>query len=340
MNAARPFRTATTAEFPLIDVGPYLAGEPAALERTGAEVRDALANLGFMMFRNTGIPRRLIDGAFAASRRFHALPLDEKMALKVNRHQIGYVPMAYTFNEAASVDGTKGLRRDASENLTFYQERSPDDPKVVAGERFRGLNQWPPEERLPGFRRAMVDYHMALMTLGYRLLPLFARALGMPAGYFDTWFRDPTCVIRMVRYPAVGELRTDQFGSASHTDAGFFTMLPQADEPGLQIQTPDGEWVDQPIVDDAFVVNSGNMLKQLSNDLFKATPHRVTTAVDRDRHSLAFFFNPDLDDIIAPVSSCVSSERPAKYQPVVYRDWYTWYLEKTYAHYQRRDAAE
>lgn len=340
MATTRPFRTATTAEFPLIDVGPFLAGEPGAIERTAGEVRAALSNLGFMMFRNTGIRQRLIEDAFAASRRFHALPLDEKMALKVNRHQIGYVPMAYTFNEAASVDGTRGLRRDASENLTFYQERSPDDPKVLAGERFRGLNQWPAEDRLPGFRKAMVDYHMALMTLGYAVLPLFARALGMPADHFDGWFKDPTCVIRMVRYPAIGELRSDQFGASSHSDAGFITMLPQADQPGLQIQTPDGEWVDQPIVPDAFVVNSGNMLKQLSNDLFKATPHRVTTAVDTDRYSLAFFFNPDLDDVIAPVSSCVSADRPAKYQPVVYRDWYTWYLEKTYAHYQQPDAAE
>jgi isopenicillin N synthase-like dioxygenase len=338
MTMQRPFRTATREEFPTLDAGPYLAGEQGALEELAAGIRHALENVGFMMLVNHGIDWRIVDDAFANAKRFHDLPLETKLALKVNEHQIGYVPMNATFNQAAEVDSTKSLKRDVSANLTFYQERAADDPKVLSVERFRGRNQWPGEATLPGFRAAMLAYHDAMAALGYRLLPVYAVALGMPAAFFDDYFRDPTLVVRMIKYDAVGELRADQHGASSHTDAGFITMLPQANVAGLQIKTRDGEWLDQPVVPHSLVVNSGNMLKRWSNDRFLATPHRVTTAVEADRYSLPFFFNPDLDDVIVPVSSCCGDGNPAKYKPIVYRDWFAWYLSKTYSH--QRQAAE
>ncbi len=338
---ARPFRTATREEFPTLDVGPYLAGEAGALESLAQELNRACCDVGFMMIVNHGVPQDIINDAFAAIARFHALPLEEKLALKVNNHQIGYVPMAYTFNEAAPVDGSeKVAKRDASENFTYNTDRTPDDPKVVSGERFRGLNQWPAPDRVPGFREAMVRYHETMTELGYRLLPVYAAALDLAPDFFGDYFKDPTTVVRAVRYPDVGELRDDQFGASSHTDAGFITFLPQAAEPGLQIQTRGGEWLDQPVVPGAFVVNSGNVLKRWSNDRFIATPHRVTTSVGRDRYSLPFFFNPDLDDCIECLPTCTGLDNPPKYEPFTYRDWYTWYLEKTYAHYQNKNAAE
>jgi isopenicillin N synthase-like dioxygenase len=340
MASDRPFRTAKTDEFPIIDIGAYLAGEPGALETLADQVGDALESVGFMMWVGHGLDWDIVDRAFDGARQFHHLPLDEKMRLRVNEHQIGYVPMNFTFNESHSVDSTKGLKRNASENLTYYQERPADDPKVVSGERFRGLNQWPGEDAAPGFQQSQVAYHAMMSALGYRMLPIYARALGMPDDYFAEYFKDPTLVVRMIRYPAVGELRSDQFGSASHTDAGFITMLPQSNERGLQIKTPAGEWVDQPMVTEGVIVNSGNMLKRWSNDRFIATPHRVTTSVGQDRYSLPFFFNPDLDDLIVPVESCCGPDNPVRYEPLLYRDFYTDYLAKTYTHYQTHDAAE
>lgn len=335
----RPYRTATQGEFPILDVGPWLAGEPDALEPLAAQVREALTNSGFMMWVNHGLDWNVIERGFEGARQFHELPLEEKMKIRVNEHQSGYVPMNFTFNEGHAVDGTGGLKRDASENLTYWQERAPDDPKVLSGERFRALNRWPDEALAPGFRTSQIAYHEMMSDLGFRMLPVYARALGMPADFFDDKFRDPTLVVRMVRYPAMGELRDDQFGASSHTDAGFITMLPQAREPGLQIKTPAGEWIDQPVVNRGVVVNSGNMLRRWSNDRFLATPHRVTTAVERDRYSLAYFFNPDLDDVIEPVESCCGAGDPARYEPIRYGDFFAAYLAKTYTHYQTPKAA-
>ena len=246
--------------------------------------------------------------------------------------------MGLSLNKNHSVDGTEGLKSNAMENLTYHQDRAPDDPKVVSGERFRCLNQWPDSEKAPGFRESQMVFHTMMADLGYRMLPVYARALGMPADYFSGYFRDPTILVRMVKYPAIGALREDQFGSASHTDAGFITMLPQSNQPGLQIKSPDGEWVDHPRKEASLIVNAGNMMRRWSNDRFLASPHRVTAATTEDRYSLAFFFNPDLDDIISPVESCCTAEHPGKYEPLRYGDFFADYLAGAYAN-QRRNAA-
>ena len=339
MTVARGFRTATLEEFPVIDVGPCLAGAPDALEETAGEIRRAMESLGFMMFRNTGVSQPVVDAAFAASRRFHALPDTERMKVAVDRNQRGYIPMGGTLNEYTPVGSSAGLRKDASEVMVVWRERTPHDPKVLAGVPLCGLNRWPAETVVPGYRNAILTFLDAATTLGFRMLPAFARALDMPADAFDGFFRDPTVVLRLVRYPAVGEIRRDQFGSNPHTDSSFVTYLPQADIEGLQIQTPSGEWVDQPIVPGAFVVNSGNMLKRFSNDRFKATPHRVTTAVDRDRHSIACFFSPDLDDVVAPVAACVGPDNPPRYEPVAFGAWFATFLAGSYSHLRDRPAA-
>ncbi|MBO6781903.1 MAG: isopenicillin N synthase family oxygenase [Alphaproteobacteria bacterium] len=332
MTAERPFRVATTDEFPILDIGPYVRGEDGALEDLAAKVRDAFERVGFMMWVNHDLDWDVIDNAFAGSKQFHDLPLDEKMKLEVNEHQLGFVPPGVSLNKGHSVDSTKGLKANAMQNLTYHGERAPDDPKVLSGERFRGMNQWPDDTVAPGFRESQLAYHSMMSDLGYRMLPVVARALEMPAEYFDDYFKDPSIVVRMVKYPAVGELRDDQFGSASHTDAGFMTFLPQSNQPGLQIKLDSGEWVDHPPMERGVIVNSGNILKRWSNDRFRASPHRVTAATTEDRYSLAFFFNPDLDDVIEPVESCCSEDNPPKYEPFRYGDFYADYLARAYSH--------
>ena len=74
MTTPRPFRTASHNEFPILDVGPYLAGEDGALDALAAQVRDALERVGFMMWINHDLDQDIVKAAFAGSRQFHDLP--------------------------------------------------------------------------------------------------------------------------------------------------------------------------------------------------------------------------------------------------------------------------
>ena len=78
---------------PVLDLGPLRAGTPGALDRLGAELRHAFTEVGFYFVRNHGIPQAQLDELFAEAERFHAQPLEAKLAMKINEHNIGYMPL-------------------------------------------------------------------------------------------------------------------------------------------------------------------------------------------------------------------------------------------------------
>src|SRR5580658_405991 len=84
---------AAASQIPVIDFAPYFAGEAGALERLAAEVGRACEEVGFFYAAGHGVDDAIVDAAFAASRRFHALPMDEKLARTLNQNNIGYLPM-------------------------------------------------------------------------------------------------------------------------------------------------------------------------------------------------------------------------------------------------------
>src|SRR5262249_53765045 len=87
-----------------------------------------------------------------------------------------------------------------SEGFFMARDLAPDHPDVVSGRRFRSANQWP--EDLPGFRGPLVEYCDALERLVQRLARVYARALDLPATYFDGPFPDFQYKLRATHYPS------------------------------------------------------------------------------------------------------------------------------------------
>src|SRR5438477_2356913 len=128
---------------PIIDVGDFLAGRPGALATAARQVHQALTRTGFFVLTGHDVPRPLIARTFAEARRFHQLPLDKKLALKLNEHINGYMVMGrYAVRTSEINDNTEG---DLNEAFFIKRERSPDDPLRRSGRRFVGPNQWPAE---------------------------------------------------------------------------------------------------------------------------------------------------------------------------------------------------
>src|SRR3954451_23769246 len=175
---------AAAAQIPVIDFAPLFAGERDALARLAPVIRDACENVGFFYAAGHGVSEELIDRAFAASRRFHALPLNEKLKLRLNENNIGYLPINASVQGASTVH--KATKPNRNESFFVSHDRGPDHPDVIAGTPLRGRNQWP--ESLPEIREPMVTYFKALGAMCDRILPVFAVALGMPRGHFDPFF--------------------------------------------------------------------------------------------------------------------------------------------------------
>jgi isopenicillin N synthase-like dioxygenase len=323
-----------TRAIPLIDVGPAFDAGPGPLDAVGGEVRRACETVGFFYLAGHGVPQALIDGAFAASREFHAMPLDAKLALGINENNLGYLAVNQSMQRHSTVH--KATRPNYNESFFISHDRGADHPDVGTGTPLRGRNQWP--EGHAGMRAAMVAYFKALEELGERLLPVLARAIDMPAEHFGPFFRNEAHInLRFLHYPPQDTDDPEQFGQGPHTDNSFITMLAREDVPGLAVRLPSGEWLAPPVIPGTFLVNLGNIMKRWSNDRFLSTPHGVLNDSGGDRYSIAFFYSPNVDAVIECLPTCVSAGNPPRYPPAVYRDLVLEFYNANYFH--RKDYA-
>jgi isopenicillin N synthase-like dioxygenase len=326
----------TTETIPVIDLGPYLAGEPGALDRTAAQLKIALTEIGFYFIVNHGVPREKIRAVFDQVKRFHAQPVEAKTALKLNTDGTGYLPMRGNTLRTSTVQSN--TKPNLNEAFFVKRELPANHPDLLSGRRYRGPNRWP--DALPGFRETIVDYCNTMEQLVQKMVRLYARALDLPAEYFDTPFEDLQFSLRMTHYPHQDGPVEDEFGLAPHTDTSFLTLLAPNDVPGLSIRTQSGKWIDAPAIDNAYVVNGGQMLQRWTNDTFLATPHRAINRSGGERYAIPFFCDSNIDWPIAAVPTTVGPDKPPKYPTTYYTDYMAWYQKRNYDVLNEAQAAD
>jgi isopenicillin N synthase-like dioxygenase len=296
---------------PVIDLAPLTNGTSgAALDQMAKDIHWALSNAGFMYVKNHGVDQDLIDRSFDEGAKFFDLPLDEKMSLHIS--QSGEALRGYTeaFGENTDPERTKDLKE------IFDLGREALDGKTRP---FFGPNNWP--ESLPSFGSTMTDYHNQVMGLARRLLGGIALSLDLDQDYFDPMMTEPVSIQRVLHYPPQNKIKDDSLiGIGAHSDYGCLTILAQDDVGGLQIMNRDGVWIEAPHIPGTFVINIGDMMQRLTNDVYLANLHRVINASGRERYSMPFFFDVDFDTVFKPLDKFVNSENPAKYEPIVCGD--------------------
>ena len=190
-----------------------------------------------------------------------------------------------------------------------------DDPQVKAGLPLHGPNQWPD---LENFRTPVETYFTAIHQLGLQLLEVFALSLNIDQQFFTQYYTKPTVLMRMMHYlPQSSSLSSNSIGATAHTDFGLMTILNQDNLGGLEIQLLDGSWISAPSIPGTFVVNIGQLMARWTNDVYKATTHRVINRSNKERYSIPFFFNPNHYANVQCIPSCQSPERPPKYSEVL-----------------------
>lgn len=281
------------------------------------DFRTAYSEVGFAYLAGHGIAQPLIDDVFAAAHEFHALPLASKMAIELNELHRGFIPINTSTDRKSTLANVR--KPNQSESFMMMREAGPNDPDVLAGAYLTGPNQWP---ALAGFRETVVAYEQAMLRLAERLTEIVAEVLDDKDRAIPRSFERPTTWLRLLHYPPQPPATPDDvYGSAPHTDFGFITLLAQDDVGGLQVQSPDGQWLDAPPRAGTFVMNVGQMLHQWSNGVLRATPHRVINRSGRERYSVPFFYDPNVATTIGPLRSCVSTDKPPRFEPVVFGEY-------------------
>ena len=104
-------------------------------------------------------------------------------------------------------------------------------------------------------------------------------------------------LLRVLHYPPLsGDETPDAIRASAHEDINLITILPAANEPGLQVKARDGSWLEVPCDFGNLVVNIGDMLQEASGGYFPSTTHRVVNPDDavhnKSRVSIPLFLHP------------------------------------------------
>jgi isopenicillin N synthase-like dioxygenase len=305
-----------------IDLGAFLNGTAEEQAKIAAAVDEICRSTGFLIVENHQVSTDIINNAWTQTKSFFDLPLEEKLTAKSVDPKCprGYFPME---SEALAKSLGVDTPPDVKESFGIGRLNAPPIELTAAEHEFYfGDNLWPTP--LPDLEHTLTTYFNAMTKLGGNVLRLFAAALEMPHDYFESYHTYPMSALRCINYPGSDEpLLPMQKGAGEHSDYGSITILKSdPNVPGLELKLASGEWAKAPLVDDAFIVNIGDMMARWTNDRWVSTLHRVVQAGDPEcgaarRQSMAFFHNTNLDSEIECISSCLNESEAAKYEKVL-----------------------
>jgi isopenicillin N synthase-like dioxygenase len=267
---------------------------------------------GFAVIRDHGLDETRIAAALDAAKAFFLLPAPAKARYAVpgGAGQRGYTPLGVETAKGAAAS-------DLKEFWHVGRELAPGHPLADA----MPENLWPLE--IPAFREAVLWLYEALDRLGGELLAAIAMRLGLERDAFVRPTAEGNSVLRLLRYPPLqGEASGIRAGA--HEDINAITLLLGAEEAGLEILDRQTGWRPVNPPPGALVVNIGDMLARLTNDVLPSTTHRVVNPrAERTgvpRYSTPFFLHFRPDFLIRTLPSCVSPERPDRYREPITAD--------------------
>ena len=289
-----------SASIPVVDLGDGSPAERAAL------LGQSFRAHGFAIVSGHGIAPELIERGWALARKFFALPEESKRRffdpdLAGAR---GYTPFGREIAKDAAVHDLK----------EFWHVGRELEPETLALLDLPG-NVWP--NHPAGFQQTFAELFEGFDRAGEQLLSLIALDLGLQADWFDDVIENGNSILRLLHYPPLEDAPPDALRAAPHEDINLITLLLGAEEAGLELLSPDGEWlaIDPPA--GALVVNIGDMMQRLTNHVLPSTTHRVrnpsTERAGKSRYSMPFFVHPRSDFPIETLPACVSAARPNRY---------------------------
>ncbi len=315
---------------PVIDIKTLVSGSRQRHD-TVAEIAAACRNWGFFQVTGHDVPADLIDRVLRETKRFFALPFDEKNSLSRSKENArGWYNRELTKN-------TRDMKEVFDFGPTPHPELPDDDPANWTRD---GSNKWPDASLCPEFRRTMSEYVRVCERVAFTLLEALGEGLGVaPACLTHDFVATHTSFLRLNYFPRHDPLSTDRQASATghlgihhHTDAGALTLLLQDDVGGLQVCL-EGEWIPVGPVSGALVINTGDIVQVWSNDLYRAPVHRVLPSVTRDRYSLPFFYNPSYGAHYAPLDALTNEASPPRYRPINWGEFRLQRQQGDYADY-------
>lgn len=295
----------TEQTIPVVNLRDYTHGGPEERDAFVQALGKALQELGFVAVDGHGVPTDLIHENY---RLFEALfGLDDESKRKYERPETGR-QRGYT---SFGVEHAKGHEKaDLKEFWHVGRELPAGHPLA----RRMPRNEWPNE--IEDFRTKTMALYTAMDTCAQHLLEAISVYLGEAPNALPDMAKDGNSVLRVIHYPVCdGFDDPGTMRAAAHEDINLITLLPEATQSGLEILTRDGQWLEVPSLPGQMIVDTGDMMRRVTNDVIPATTHRVVNpkGTPTDRYSMPFFTHPHPDAKLKVLASCLKDGEEPRY---------------------------
>jgi isopenicillin N synthase-like dioxygenase len=259
-------------EIATLDFEPFLRGDVQDKARFAEDFASALHDIGFAVLTGHGVDPALYgDMHDAVLDLFTSTPLEEKMRFRAER--FGSVAQGYF-----PLEETSDIHPDLVEGWVWCR-RAFDIPQKRM-EAFRREEFWPRAEYERRFRALVLAHEPLFKPIAQAML----QGLGTDPHAYDLKLTRTNFGLRLNYYPPMTGAQ-DASGAGrllGHEDVDLFTILPATRVDGLQVWNHrSGKWVRMHAPAGSIIINTGDYMQRISNDLFPSTTHRVGKPSDR-----------------------------------------------------------
>ncbi|RYZ94179.1 MAG: isopenicillin N synthase family oxygenase, partial [Proteobacteria bacterium] len=179
-------------------------------------------------------------------------------------------------------------------------------------------NIWPTE--IAEFKAVMVELYRQLDVCSMRLLEACSIYIGEQPDLLPAMAKDGNTILRVINYPKISETRDPaSIRAGAHEDINFITLLCEATAGGLELLKRDGTWLPIHALKGQIIVDTGDMLQNLTNGLLKSTTHRVMNPDNsrERRFSMPYFVHPRSEVDLSPLAHSVQKTGGEKLFPPI-----------------------
>ncbi|MDE2596403.1 MAG: isopenicillin N synthase family oxygenase [Sphingomonadales bacterium] len=280
-----------------------LADDRAAFSQS---IGDSFKTFGFAMVKDFGIDPALIAQGWELTEAFFALPVEEK-----RRYHIEGIAGARGYTPFGTEIAKDAKAHDLKEFWHVGRDLEPGNPL----EDSMPPNVWP--DRPAEFRSVFSHLYAEFDRVGGIILSRIALYLGLDEHWFDPAIHEGNSVMRLLHYPPIANATGEAIRAGAHGDINLITLLLGAEEAGLELLTKEGHWISASPPKGAMVINVGDMLERLTNNVLPSTIHRVRNPdAERarfSRYSMPFFLHLRSDFPFVTLPQCISANNPNRY---------------------------
>ena len=292
---------------PELSLMSYINGSEEDKKKFSQEFYNGLTEYGFIVLKDHPISPALLDKAYTVVKNFFDLPVStkEKYILKDGGGQRGYTQF-----------GQESAKDSDVMDLKEFWHVGRDFPTDHPLNSIYPANLWP--EEISEFRQTYLEMYEALEETGKIMLESLTKPLKVSKDFFREMITDGNSILRLLHYPPIPEDADPRcVRAAAHEDINLITILVSATASGLQLKDRDGKWLDVESDPNSLIVDAGDMLARITNDVIPATTHRVVNPDDgtnTSRYSMPFFIHPHKDVVLSCLDSCRGEG--AKYEDI------------------------